>query len=119
MRTRRVQDKAWAIDLHLVKHSGMGKAAAVLGGEKVVGSNSLCFEFLFVSSAHIQQHIWGGGLASFQHEDDCSFWGIGYASIVDSEVLGGGWLSVGFQHFGEIGLGCTIWSIHVLGGDSL
>ena len=35
MRTRRVQDKAWAIDLHLVKHSGMGKAAAVLGGEKV------------------------------------------------------------------------------------
>ena len=52
MRTRRVQDKAWAIDLHLVKHSGMGKAAAVLGGEKVrvdlVGSNSLFHFFSFL-----------------------------------------------------------------------
>ena len=30
------------------------------------------------------------------------FLGIGYASIADSEVLGGGWLSVGFQHFGRL-----------------
>ena len=27
------------------------------------------------------------------------FLGIGYASIADSEVLGGGWLSLGLQHF--------------------
>lgn len=102
MRTRRVQDKAWAIDLHLVKHSGMGKAAAVLGGEKVdlVGSNPLCFHFFPFFRTHLATHL-GAGLASFRHEDDCSFLGIGYASIADSEVLGGGWLSVGFQHFRE------------------
>ena len=112
MRTRRVQDKAWAIDLHLVKHSGMGKAAAVLGGEKVdlVG----CFHF-FSFLQNTFSNTFGGGLASFRHEDDCSFLGIGYASIADGKVLGGGWLSVGFQHFGEIGSGCKIWSIHVWG----
>lgn len=54
MRTRCVQDKAWAIDLHLVKHSGMGKAAAVLGGEKVDRwAAILMFSLLFISSEHI------------------------------------------------------------------
>lgn len=75
MRTRRVQDKAWAIDLHLVKHSGMGKAAAVLGGEKVDRwAAILMFSFLsFLQNTFSNK--FGGGLASFRHEDDCSFWG--------------------------------------------
>lgn len=67
MRTRRVQDKAWAIDLHLVKHSGMGKAAAVLGGEKVrlVGSN---FMFSFLSFLKTSVAKFEEDLASFQDE---------------------------------------------------
>ena len=68
----------------------MGKAAAVLGGEKVDSVVFLSFPF---SRTHLATHL-GGGLASFRHKDDCSFLGIGYASIADSRVLGGGWLSV-------------------------
>lgn len=35
MRTRRVQDKAWVIDLHLVKHSGIGQSSGGVGWAKV------------------------------------------------------------------------------------
>lgn len=73
----------------------MGKAAAVLGGEKVelVGSNPYVLTSFPFFRTHLATDL-GGGLASFRHEDDCSFLGIGYASIADSTVLGGGWLSV-------------------------
>ena len=94
MRTRRVQDKAWAIDLHFVKHSGMGKAAAVLGGEKVDWWAAILMLSLISFLQNTFSNKLGGGLASFRHGDDCFFGGIGYASIADSEVLGRGWLSV-------------------------
>ena len=90
MRTRRVQDKAWAIDLHLVKHSGMGKAAAVLGGEKVDWWAAILM-FLFLSFLqNTFSNKFGEGWLHFGMRMIASFWGIGYASIADSEVLGGG-----------------------------
>ena len=65
MRTRRVQDKAWAIDLHLVKHSGMGKAAAVLGGEKVDWWAAIsCSHFFPFFRTHLATNLGGVGFIS-------------------------------------------------------
>ena len=101
------------------ERDGQSSGGVGRGKSRSGGSNSFLFYF-FSFLQHTFSNMFGGkGLASFRHEDDCSFWGIGYGSIADSEVLGGGWLSVGFQHFGRIGLGCKIWSTHVSGGDSL
>ena len=40
MRQRHLQDTAWAINQHLVKHSGTGRAAVLVGGSsKSVGGS--------------------------------------------------------------------------------
>lgn len=81
MRTRRVQDKAWAIDLHFVKHSGMGKAAAVLGGEKVDWWATILMFSLFSFLQNTFSNKFGGGWASFRHEDGCFLGGLAMLAL--------------------------------------
>lgn len=82
MRTRRVQDKAWAIDLHLVKHSGMGKAAAVLGGEKVdlVGSNPHVFISFRFARTHLATDL-GEGWLHFGMRMIAHFWALAMVAL--------------------------------------
>ena len=70
----------------------MGKAAAVLGGEKVDRWAAILITFHFFRT-HLATHL-GEGWLHFSMRMIAFLGGIGYASIADSKVLGGGWLSV-------------------------
>ncbi|KAL2037726.1 hypothetical protein N7G274_009451 [Stereocaulon virgatum] len=68
MRTRRVQDKAWVIDLHLVKHSGIGQNSGGVGWAKVEWW-AACFHVFkgFSLSSALRQQM-SSALASFDEE---------------------------------------------------
>ena len=68
----------------------MGKAAAVLGGKKVDRwAAILMFSLLFISPDTFS-NTFGGGLASFQHEDDCFLGGLAMLALQTARCWGEG-----------------------------